>query len=117
MKLPAARQSIPESEWPKPGRRTRKRPRAVWTVEGYLVQVFDEDGGIVRLSVNRMQMSGRHWAERIPWDDLQAIKDVLGFSHRDAVEIYPARADIVNVANMRHLWVLPEKLPYGWRAE
>lgn len=34
-----------------------------------------------------------------------------------AVEIYPAERDIVNVANMRHLWVLPERLPFGWRRD
>jgi hypothetical protein len=34
---------------------------------------------------------------------------------KDAVEIYPADKDIVNVANMRHLIVLPAPFPYTWR--
>ena len=31
------------------------------------------------------------------------------------MEVYPRTADLVNVANMRHLWVLPELLPFAWR--
>ena len=31
-----------------------------------------------------------------------------------AVEVFPADDQVVNVANMRHLWVLPEPLPFAW---
>jgi hypothetical protein len=33
----------------------------------------------------------------------------------DAVEVYPPAGDVVNVANMRHLWVLRDRLPFAWR--
>jgi hypothetical protein len=32
-----------------------------------------------------------------------------------AVEIYPADGDVVAVANMRHLWLLPEAPAFAWR--
>jgi hypothetical protein len=32
------------------------------------------------------------------------------------VEIYPRDRDIVNIANMRHLWVMAEPLALGWFA-
>lgn len=33
----------------------------------------------------------------------------------DAGEVFPAESDVVNVANMRHLWLLREPPPFGWR--
>lgn len=93
-------------------------PTMVWMGGGYLVQAYDEPGGIVRLTVNsviRDQQNSRHWADRIPWDDLQAIKSACGYGDRDAVEVYPRTVDLVNVANMRHLWVLPEPVAFAWR--
>jgi hypothetical protein len=32
-----------------------------------------------------------------------------------AVEVYPKDSDIVNVANMRHLWLVDDKTNIGWR--
>ena len=44
----------------------------------------------------------------IPWDDLQAIKnDMLGEDVM-AIELYPPQSDMVDEANIRHLWVVPE---------
>lgn len=84
----------------------------------FLVQVFDEPNSIKRLSVCSTQLArnGR-WKDGISWEDLQAIKAAVGFADLDAVEIYPAQSDIVNVANMRHLWVLPDRIDYAWRAK
>ncbi|WP_441316779.1 DUF7694 domain-containing protein [Halomonas sp. hl-4] len=31
------------------------------------------------------------------------------------MEVYPDDANIVNVSNMRHLWVLPEQPAFMWR--
>ena len=46
---------------------------------------------------------------------LQEIKNTIGYKDKFAVEVYPAENDIVNVANMRHLWVLPKPLGFEWR--
>lgn len=53
----------------------------------------------------------------ITWDELQAIKDWL-FPGRIALEVYPPKDKIVNVANMRWLWVLPAGacLPFNLQA-
>jgi hypothetical protein len=82
----------------------------------YLVQVYGENDGILRLSIVRaaVNLEGR-WADGIPWETLQALKDEAGYAANDAVEIFPCQADIVNVSNMRHLWVLPDTLSFGWR--
>lgn len=89
----------------------------VWRSRLFLVQVFAEANDILRASVNRSvidSITGR-WKDGISWEDLQSIKREIGRGHLDAVEIFPADRDVVNVANMRHLWILPEKLPFGWR--
>jgi hypothetical protein len=46
---------------------------------------------------------------------LQDIRNAVGFSERDAVEVFPAKNDTVNVANLRHLWIMPEPLAFAWR--
>lgn len=42
-----------------------------------------------------------------PWQDLQRIKDELLGPERVALEVFPRRSELVDQANMRHLWVLP----------
>lgn len=121
--------SVPRSEWPQDIPKHLQSPNlfAVWVNTKYLVQAFREPGEIVRLSITHIE--GRQfqgfdqdgprfkWQAGIPWEDLQDIKNHVGYANCDAVEVYPAQADVVNIANMRHLWVLPEKLAFAWRKD
>lgn len=82
----------------------------------YLVQVFHEKSDIIRLSVCRTDINNQgQWLDNISWEDLQEIKNQCGFGQNEAVEIYPPEKDVVNVANMRHLWVLPASLGFSWK--
>lgn len=84
----------------------------------FLVQEFMEAApAFARLSVNRTTLDGDRWSENITWDELQRIKAECGYRLADAVEVFPADPDVVNVANMRHLWVLREPLPFAWRKQ
>jgi len=49
------------------------------------------------------------------WNDLMRIKDELFGAWTVAVEVYPSRRDVIDEANMTHLWILPEgfALPFG----
>lgn len=51
----------------------------------------------------------------IPWRDKQKIKNDLFGREWVAVEVFPAESELVDEANMYHLWVLPEgfRLPFG----
>lgn len=80
-----------------------------------MVQQYDEPNGVIRLSINSTTRQGRRWADGLTWDTLQDIKSACGYGDRDAVEVYPPRIDEVNVANMRHLWILPVPLSFVWR--
>ena len=112
-KWPAALKNIPRHEWPNPdGPQLR-----VLRSRDYLVQEFDGTGPVlVRLSINITSMDGTRWKDGIPWEDLQRLKGEAGYPLCDAVEVFPAAGDVVNVANMRHLWVMRDKLPFAWRA-
>jgi len=52
------------------------------------------------------------------WASLQRIKDELVGEERVAVEVFPARSQLVDAAPMHHLWVLPigMVLPFSLRA-
>lgn len=81
----------------------------------FLVQVFDE-GDLIRLSVNRTHHDGTRWTDGVTWDELQRITRECGYGECDAVEAFPADTDVVNDANMRHLWVYrTTKLAFIWR--
>jgi len=70
---------------------------------------------MLRASINRttLRADGR-WEENLTWDEMQEIKRQIGRGICYAVEVLPMDCDIVNVANMRHMWILPEPLPIGW---
>lgn len=91
----------------------------VWRSREFLAQVFAAHPGIVRVSINRTSIdtgNGR-WADGISWEELQRVKREIGRGHLDAVEVFPADCDIVNVANMRHLFIFDESLPFVWRKD
>lgn len=104
---------LPRATWPQESDPLRF---AVYRSKRFLVQAFNEREGIVRLSVCRTTVDASgNWLAHITWDELQAIKNGVGYAEWDAVEIYPREQDVVNVSNMRHLWVLMEPLKYAWR--
>lgn len=110
---------IHRDEWPV-HRQGIPYPIEAFRSRDFLVQVFDEPSGL-RMSVNRTELKGFRdgqplWRDGISWDDLQRLKSEAGYGDRWAVECYPPDGEIVNVANMRHLWLLPEAPSYGWRA-
>ncbi len=91
----------------------------VWRSRDFLVQVFAVTPEIERLSVNRcvIDITNKRWRDGITWDELQEIKRQVGRADFDAVEVFPSQVDVVNVANMRHLWVFKKKdaLDFIWR--
>jgi hypothetical protein len=92
------------------------RPVAVFRSRSFLAQVFEEQDGAVRISIMRTMVDeDGEWLEGISWNSLIAIKNECGFSAHWAVEIFPPADEIVDVANMRHLFVLPEAPAFAWR--
>ena len=104
-------------DWPSTAKDVATRmgsgPVKVFRSRSLLVQVYD-DGGQIRLSVTATvpRIDGE-WPE-LNWEDLQQAKQECGFGSSWAVELYPPDIDVVNVANMRHLWLIPEP-KFGWK--
>lgn len=53
----------------------------------------------------------------IPWAVKQQIKNELFGYEATAIEVFPAETDLVDEANMYHIWILPEgfEIPFGLR--
>jgi len=97
-------------------------PVRVYRSRRFLMLEFGAEHGVVRLSVirNVLAVDGARWGDRITWDELQQLKAEAGYADHDAVEVYPRQRDVVNVANMRHLWVSVHEtlpMPFVWRRD
>lgn len=111
---PAHLVEIPRERWIAKSWDDSKRVE-VWRSRHFLVQIFAEVEGAQRMTVSRTEvLRNGDWQEYITWDDLQDLKRQCGRSDKWAVEIFPAETDLVNVANMRHLWVLSEAPRFAW---
>lgn len=61
----------------------------------------------------------RHFAvsslsgQRPTWPEMQRIKDELAGLDATAIEVYPPRDQVVDGADMFHIWVLRGRLPFG----
>lgn len=51
--------------------------------------------------------------QRPSWPEMQRIKDDLAGAAATAVEVYPPKLEIVDGADMYHIWILTEPLPFG----
>lgn len=88
-----------------------------WRSRSYAATAWVQTNPLVlcRLSVNRTAIDEKtgSWLNGISWDALFRIKNECGFRDFDAVEVFPAYDRLVNVANMRHLFIMAQQLPFG----
>lgn len=86
----------------------------VFKNDSFLVQLYQEPNKPLRITVNRTKRKNNDWVDGITWDELMHIKRMIGFKDKCAVEVYPPDTSIVNVANMRHLWItdMPD---FAWK--
>lgn len=85
---------------------------AAYANEVLSVQVSNHDtawGAVTHLWVHR------HDDGPLTWREMQRVKNELVGPERVAVEVYPPVSELVDGANMFHLWVLPEgfALPFS----
>jgi len=101
---------IPMSGWPKNNNPDLVK---VFLSKKYFVQEYHE-GDIVRLTICQTKRKNGKWLDGITWEQLQQIKSEIGYSNKCAVEVFPEDENVVNIANMRHLFVLPERPSFAW---
>lgn len=107
--------NVPKSQWP---RNDPKPPLKVFVNDRFLVQII-QDREFIRMTVNRVNPKSIRegspiWEDGILWDELQDIKNSIGYEKDWMVEVYPPIDKVTNVANMRHLWLLDECPAYAW---
>lgn len=73
----------------------------------FAVLVRLDFSGVVHLAVS--SLSG----VRPSWPEMQRIKDEIAGPDTTAIEVYPPKADVVDEADMFHVWVLRGNLPFG----
>jgi len=84
----------------------------VWKSAEYIVGLYAFQG-IFRLTIQRADAG----ASPFSWDELMQIKRECGFGDHDCVEVYPRDCDIVNTANLRHLYIMSTPLTFAMRAQ
>ena len=75
-----------------------------WRSDTYEVAAF-QDQNAVRLDIARIDEK-----DGITWDELQRIKSECGYGDNDAIEFYPKDSNVINTANIRHLYVFDSDL-------
>lgn len=108
--MPAGMTPVPRDQWPT----SVSPPAAVWRSREFVAMLYVHES-MRRLSVLRVTTQKDDWADEITWDQLQRVKRECGFGEVDAVEVYPRDSDVVNVANIRHLWLMDEPVAFAWR--
>lgn len=93
----------------------RANPLRIWRSKRVLAVLYMDSNGFPRLSVNRTDVHIGGFMDNISWDDLMEVKRAVGYGDTTALEVYPRDTDIVNVANMRHLWLMEEVPSFVWR--
>lgn len=63
--------------------------------------------GTVHLAISSLSQT------RPTWWEAQRIKNDLAGPEATAVEVYPPQCEVVDQADMYHLWVLPSSLPFS----
>lgn len=115
---PERLRNVPHEEWPTVLQSLILPPHEVWRSRHFLVQIYREPSDFRRITVNRAALTDNgEWVAAITWDELQRLKDEIGLGEWWAVECYPPNSEVINVANIRHLWLLPDPPPYGWHTK
>ena len=97
---------IPRDEWPM-DEVGKSLVIGAWQSRDYLAVLYMQtNSGFLRLTVNSVRRKGGDWRDGITWDELQRVKNECLGEETWCVENYPAQSELVNVSNMRHLFVM-----------
>lgn len=87
-----------------------KLPDKVWKSNHFTVQLYRQERVLFGLTMDKL-MIRRNDAEPITeWHCLQKIKDEIAGEESVAIQVFPKRSELVDVANMYWLFVESGKL-------
>lgn len=81
--------------------------KAIWRNRRFLVQIWQQEGYPTCLKINRTQLDSQgQYQDGITWDEMQEIKNAVGFADQDFIEVFPKVEHFAYNYNIRHLWLL-----------
>lgn len=63
--------------------------------------------GVIHFAVTSLSQA------RPSWWEMQRIKNELAGETATAIEVYPPQGEVVDEADMFHIWVMPDGLPFS----
>jgi hypothetical protein len=96
--------------------------RVVYRNDFWIVQVYEFNcalGPMLHLAIRSIAQAGTDSGLEPSWSELQRIKNELCGEQAEAVQVHPRPADLMDQADMYHLFVLPQgwPLPFGLHRE
>lgn len=81
---------------------------SVWRNKKFTVMVWNVPAG-KKLSISRNTWDSHtnRYHDGITWDEIMEIKRGCGFGEQNAIEFFPPDSQVINIANVRHIWLLP----------
>lgn len=116
------------TQQPAPNQRPENKGRTDWFSQLSEVYVSNDQkycvmsreidtdmGKVTHVCIRSQGRKETGWqGEDIPWAEKQRIKNEIYGEEVTAIEVFPKESELVDHANMYHLWVLHEfKLPFG----
>lgn len=84
---------------------------SIWRNKKFTVMLWNVPAGKkMTISRNEWDSKSRRYVDGITWDEIMEIKRGIGFGEQNAVEFYPPDSEVVNIANVRHIWILPHEI-------
>lgn len=89
-----------------------RRPTAAFITTAHRNKVFSVLDRQAEVGVRHLAASSPS-GQRPTWPEMQRIKDELAGPEATAFEVYPPRDQVIDEADMFHIWVLRGRLPFG----
>ena len=82
----------------------------------YMAYLYEDyTNGYLRLCVQRTTINDDGtYEDGISWDKIQEIKRLVGFGDWWGLEVFPADDHLINVSNIRHIWLFKERPSFAW---
>lgn len=87
--------------------RVHERSGKVWQNSRYFVEVTEIPVETLDVPVIHLQIEANDHRPIHNWRDFQRIKDEILGEEEEALEIYPAKSQLVDDRNAYHLWSIP----------
>ena len=82
---------------------------SIWRNKKFTVMVWNVPAGKkMTISRNTWDSHACRYKDGITWDEIMEIKRGIGMGEENAVEFYPPDSEVINIANVRHIWILPK---------